>query len=53
VRLGFCTGFSNAVLGLCRRGSKLDWQKAVEEDLVQWGERVLDPTVSLEQLLAS
>ena len=27
--------------------------KAVEEDLVQWGERVLDPTVSLEQLLAS
>jgi hypothetical protein len=27
--------------------------KAVEEDLVQWGERVLDPAVSLEQLLAS
>ena len=27
--------------------------KAVEEDLVLWGERVLDPTVSLEQLLAS
>jgi hypothetical protein len=27
--------------------------KAVEEDLVQWGERVLDSTVSLEQLLAS
>jgi hypothetical protein len=26
--------------------------KAVEEDLVRWGERVLDPTVSsLEQLL--
>ena len=27
--------------------------KAVEEDLVRWGERVLDPTVSLEQLLRS
>ncbi len=27
--------------------------KAVEEDLVQWGERLLDPMVSLEQLLAS
>ena len=27
--------------------------KAVEEDLVRWGERVLDPTVSLEQLLTS
>ena len=25
--------------------------KAAEEDLVRWGERVLDPTVSLEQLL--
>ena len=25
--------------------------KAVEEDLVRWGERVLDPTLSLEQLL--
>jgi hypothetical protein len=25
----------------------------VEEDLVRWGERVLDPTVSLEQLLRS
>jgi predicted transposase YdaD len=27
--------------------------KAVEEDLVRWGERVLEPTVSLEQLLTS
>jgi hypothetical protein len=27
--------------------------KAVEEDLVRWGERVLDPTMSLEQLLGS
>ena len=27
--------------------------KAVEEDLVQWGERLLDPAMSLEQLLAS
>jgi hypothetical protein len=27
--------------------------KAVEEDLVRWGERVLDPTASLEQLLTS
>ena len=27
--------------------------KAVEEDLVRWGERVLDPTLSLEQLLTS
>jgi hypothetical protein len=27
--------------------------KAVEEDLVRWGERVLDPNASLEQLLTS
>jgi hypothetical protein len=27
--------------------------KALEENLVRWGERLLDPTVSLEQLLAS
>jgi hypothetical protein len=27
--------------------------KAAEEDLVRWGERVLDPAMSLEQLLAS
>ena len=27
--------------------------KAVEEDLVRWGERLLDPTLSLEQLLTS
>ena len=39
-----------------RFGSLPTWvearmEKAVEEDLVRWGERVLDPTVSLEQLL--
>jgi hypothetical protein len=27
--------------------------KGVEEDLVRWGERVLDPTLSLEQILTS
>jgi hypothetical protein len=41
-----------------RFGSLPTWgearlSKAVEEELVRWGERVLDPTVSLEQLLAS
>ena len=41
-----------------RFGSLPTWVEArlataVEEDLVRWGERVLDPTVSLEQLLRS
>jgi hypothetical protein len=42
----------------CRFGSLPPWvevrlAKALEENLVRWGERVLDPTVSLEQILAS
>ena len=57
-REGILVGEARLLLRLLERrfGSLPTWvearmEKAVEEDLVRWGERVLDPTVSLEQLL--
>jgi len=59
-RKGILVGEARLLQRLLERrfGSLPTWvearlTEAVEEDLVGWGERVLDPTTSLEQLLTS
>ena len=59
-RKGILVGEARLLHRLLERrfGSLPTWvearlEMAVEEDLVRWGERVLDPTVSLEQLSSS